>query len=124
MMYWKSLREPHDMSATTVILSKIGQHDKAVGLSREALNIYTQLLGQKHLVTLDSMKDLSFCLHRQGNINEAQDLRLQALGSLENLLGPTHRTVCIGMLNLSAYHQEQKLHKRAKITCRKTYFLQ
>lgn len=37
-----SLNATHDMSATTVILSKIGQHDKAVGLSREALNIYTQ----------------------------------------------------------------------------------
>jgi tetratricopeptide (TPR) repeat protein len=100
--------------------SLLGNHQEALNLHKQALEMRQNLFGEKHPDVATSLDNFGSSYSDLGNYQEALNLRQQALEMRQNLFGEKHPDVATSLDNLgSSYsllgnHQEAlNLHKQA-----------
>lgn len=92
------------------IYRKLGRHDRAEPLLREALEIRRRIHGNEHIDVTASLNSLGSLLQYQGKYTEAEPLLREALSTNRKLLGNQHYDVAISASNLGlALIEEGKL---------------
>ncbi|KAL2862504.1 uncharacterized protein BJX67DRAFT_366149 [Aspergillus lucknowensis] len=75
------------MSNLAHVLCRRGKYAEAEQVSREALALMEEVLGNEHPSTLASRHDFALALFQQGKYPEAADLYSQNLGMEQEVLG-------------------------------------
>lgn len=83
-------------------------------LQDRALDIRKRLLGDEHLLTLVSMNNAGFLLHRRGKLIEAEAMHRQTLEIRRRVLGPDNPFTINSLLNLANVLNERGQYSQAE----------
>lgn len=97
-----------------------GEHDDAIRLHEQALELREQILGPEHPDVATSLSNLGLVFTDQGELARARELHERALAIRERTLGPDHPNVASSLDNLGGvaramgeYETARELHERA-----------
>ena len=98
------------------VMEDMGDWSNAEQLAMQVLYMRKKLLGEKHLDTLTSMRDLASTYYHQGKLNEAEQLAVQILNMQNKLLGAKHPDTLTNMENLARiYNCQGKLNEAEQL---------
>ncbi|KAI9835735.1 MAG: hypothetical protein M1819_001913 [Sarea resinae] len=83
-------------------------------LQKQAMKTSSQLLGQRHKVTLEIVSDLASLYSQEGKWDEAEEMQLQALEASRETLGPYHEDTLEIMSDLASTYIHQGKEKHAE----------
>ncbi|MEQ8788701.1 MAG: tetratricopeptide repeat protein [Pirellulaceae bacterium] len=101
------LREAYAATARFVELYGQGKYREAVPLAKETLELYKEVLGEKHPEYARSLNNLGFLLAAQGDYAQAEPLYRQALEVLKEVLGEKHPDYASSLNNLAELYRSQ-----------------
>ncbi|MCP4437610.1 MAG: tetratricopeptide repeat protein [Aureispira sp.] len=86
--------------------SKIGAYDKAILLSKQAINVQEKIMGREHSSYTNSLSNLATLHFKMGNVEKALPIFQQIVKIEEKTLGKEHPEFAISLSNLARLHQE------------------
>jgi tetratricopeptide (TPR) repeat protein len=97
-----------------------GEHDEAIRLHEQALELRERILGPEHPDVATSLSNLGLVVSDTGDFAKARDLHQRALAIRERALGPDHPNVASSLDNvggmaraLGEYETARALHERS-----------
>ncbi|KAF5838936.1 hypothetical protein DUNSADRAFT_1951 [Dunaliella salina] len=100
---------PHTFSALhkyALFLERKGRCVEAEKLYQEALEGRQDILGNKHIDTLQTLKCKADCLRKQGQLDLAEQLYRDVMQRFLDVFGPTHKSTSAVMEDLAACLEE------------------
>jgi tetratricopeptide (TPR) repeat protein len=94
-------------------LQRMGQVAKAIPLARQALEIYKEVLGEKHREYAISLNNLATLYKDMGDHKQALPLHKQALKIDKEVLGEKHPHYALSLNNLATLYKDMGDHKQA-----------
>jgi Tfp pilus assembly protein PilF len=91
-----------------------GLYNEAEPLYQQALELWRELLGDRHLDVAGSLNNLAALCYAQGRYAEAEPLYQQALELKRELLGHRHPDVALSLNNLAALYRAQGRYAEAE----------
>jgi tetratricopeptide (TPR) repeat protein/predicted Ser/Thr protein kinase len=85
----------------------LGEYEVAELHLTQALKLYREALGEKHLYTFDAMEDLALAYRRNARYQEAEELFTGALEGKLDLLGERHFETTVSMNDLATLYHTQ-----------------
>jgi tetratricopeptide (TPR) repeat protein len=95
-------------------LRERGQYVEAEPLLQQALTIYEQIQGPKHLDAANALSHLAALYHAQGKYTQAEPLFQRALAIHEQALGPENLDLAASLNNLAALYNDWSKHTQAE----------
>jgi len=102
------------------VYGNLGLYGRAETLLKNAVDLRTRVLGNRHPKTLTSMDQLGWVLNREGHYKEAERLQRKTIDLRRRALGPQHPDTLISMTNLAStlvqeghYPEAEQLQRQA-----------
>jgi len=105
---WKML------SAEATSLYRQGQYDRAVEMTKKALEVAEKAGGPNHPDVATSLNNLAEMYRTQGRYAQAEPLYKRALAIYEKALGPDHPDVATSLNNLAELYRTQGQYAQAE----------
>jgi tetratricopeptide (TPR) repeat protein len=84
-----------------------GRPNEAEQLDVQVLELYKEVLGEKHIDTIWAMGNLASTWHKQGRLDEAEQLEVQVLELYKEVLGKKHLNTILAMGDLACTWYKQ-----------------
>jgi CHAT domain-containing protein/Tfp pilus assembly protein PilF len=107
------LREAVGLNQKAIGLFQKGQPARAVPLSRRALALFKEVLGEKHFEYANCLQACGAITRAAGDHRAALPLSKQAVALQKEILGEHHPDYARGLHNLAALYREMGDHKAA-----------
>jgi tetratricopeptide (TPR) repeat protein len=92
------------MEGVAISYDRAGQHDKALKLLQEVVDLSRKTVGDENPMTLNFMGSLSYILYEAGHLDEARKLGEEVLALDRKKLGAKHHDTLNAMENLAIFY--------------------
>jgi eukaryotic-like serine/threonine-protein kinase len=96
------------------LAGKRGEHERALEHHREAVRMFTDLLGPDHLTTLTALGKQAVALFRLNRAEEAADILLAVTDAKRSLLGADHPATARAMVELGGAYYTMGRYEEAR----------
>ncbi|KAL2823709.1 hypothetical protein BDW59DRAFT_163076 [Aspergillus cavernicola] len=106
-----------------IIYREQKMYDRAEIVGREVIKLRQQMLGDKHLETIEALENLAATYREQEKYDELEYVDIKVLDLRQETLGNKHPATIDAMENLAARYRKQHKFDEAQTTYEKIYIL-